>query len=283
MEQQIKQLYYFDAILEKSTLKHKPGEPCPYTYMVCPYKQYLKVTDDRIYGKEFPDEALGEFVANPYELAESLTSKGIRLAIYENGQLLGCGSFRPIDDILRPLTEPTFTATGAYTVDAEQEGVRVARVDFNIKFSAADPQLDSRMIPFGCFDICRTLDTSINPRDIIFTLGRSKRTAAVACITDKRLMSFGEAPFSCVRKEVNSTAGCGCVLHGTDTVVPKALDRSKECERELLNRLLIELEYDKMLVPTPPPTHALSRQFNGSRQANYSRQARCRPGQQRCG
>lgn len=142
-----------------------------------------------------------------------------------------------------------------------------------------DVSFSSGMIPFGCFDICRTLETSINPRDIIFTLGRSKRTAAVACITDKRLMSFGEAPFSCVRKEVHSTAGCGCVVHGTDTKVPKALDRSKECERELLNRLLIELEYDKMLVPTPPPTHELSRQFNSSRQASYSRQAKCK----RCG
>lgn len=135
------QTYDFDCILKKSTLKRIAGQPSPFSYMISPYKDYFELREDRIQSADFPPTPLTRFVANPYELAASLTSRGIRVAIYESGQILGCGCLRPNDDILRPLTEPTFSANGSYTVDVEQDQTRVARIDLDIKFSSADPKL----------------------------------------------------------------------------------------------------------------------------------------------
>lgn len=117
-------------------------------------------------------------------------------------------------------------------------------------------------------------DKSVNPRDVLFTLGRSGRCAANACITDERLMTHAGAPLGCKHKQSEPTSNeCGCAVRGAKP--PPAQDAAKDCERNMLRKLLVELDVDKERVPTPPSAHARSRECQCARYDSSTDSSSC--------
>ncbi|XP_030558895.1 uncharacterized protein LOC115761306 [Drosophila novamexicana] len=254
----LKQSYSFDIILLNSSRRPREGEENPFTYSIRLFNEFVELPQNRLFTQCFPSKALGKFVASPCELVGSLTTKGICVTMYEGEQMYGCGNCRLSPPVLRQLADPTFSVNEVLSVELQKNKKRMATVDINIKFSSTDPDLDTRLLPFGCYDVCRPLDKSVNPRDVIFTLGRSGRCAATSCITDERLMTHAGAPFSCMHKKSQPTGEeCGCILRGVKP--PPELDPTKDRERTLLKKLLIDLDIDKVHVPTPPSGHERSR------------------------
>ncbi|EDV93211.1 uncharacterized protein LOC6563770 [Drosophila grimshawi] len=260
--QPLKQNYSFDIIVTKSSLQPNDAQEStnPFKYCIRLFNSSIDVPPNRLFVKHFPSSSLGEFVASPCELVGSLSERGISVTIYENDEMLGCGNCKLSPSLLRRLADQTFSVNEVVPVLLENNKKRVAELDLNIKFSSTQPDLDTRLLPFGCYDVCRPLDKSVNPRDVIFTLGRSHRCAATTCITDERLMSHAGAPFTCMHKKIEPTGKeCSCMVKGVKP--PPELDAAKEQERKLLKKLLVDLEIDKEKVPTPPSGYERSRQY----------------------
>ncbi|EDW14347.1 uncharacterized protein LOC6572780 [Drosophila mojavensis] len=255
----LKQCYAFNIIVLQSSLPVVEGEESPYNYRVRLYNEFLELSPDRVVTEYFPNNPISTFVASPCDLVGSLSSKGICVTVYENGNLFGCGTCRPSTGLLRMLADPTFSCTESLNITLEKGKRRMGHLHLKINISSVDPDLDARLLPFGCYDVCRPQDKSVNPRDIIFTLGRSRKCAGTTCITDERLMSQAGAPFNCTHNE-NPPAGkeCSCGVRGAKT--PPAMDPTKERERKMLKKLLVDLQIDRERVPTPPSGHERSRQ-----------------------
>ncbi|KAL7731190.1 hypothetical protein ACLKA6_014381 [Drosophila palustris] len=257
----LKQNYIFDVIVVKSKLpepSNEGGQEVDRTFSLRLFQDFVDLTPSRIEVKHFPSRPLGNFVSSPCDLIGSLSSKGICVTVYDNGEIIGSGSAMMSDPFLRQLTNQTFKANEKVSVQLQKDKKNVGTLEMNVKLSSADPDLDTRLQPFGCYDICRPLDKSVNPRDVIFTLGRSNRCAATTCITDERLMSHAGAPFNCIHAKSGPTGEeCGCFIRGVKP--PPELDQTKDRERNLLKKLLTDLEIDREHTPTPPSGHARSR------------------------
>ncbi|XP_064552543.1 uncharacterized protein LOC135438240 [Drosophila montana] len=206
----LKQCYSFDIILLKSSQRPRDGQENLFTYSVCLLHDFVELPENRQFAECFPFKALGRFVASPCELIGALT-KGIRVNVYEHGQMFGRGICRPSQQMLRQLARPTFPVNEVLSVKLLKDNKHVAHLDLKIMFSSADPDPDTRILPVGCYDFCRPLEKSINPRDFIFTLGRSGKCPAASCIIDERFMTHVGAPFSCMHKKSQPTGReCGC-------------------------------------------------------------------------
>ncbi|ALC46247.1 CG31029, partial [Drosophila busckii] len=264
-----KQEYIFDIVMVKSSIARRSEENSP-VYSVRLYKDFVDLTYDRLYAEEFPEgQPLGHFVASPCELISQLTHKGICVALYDNNKMLGSATCSFSTGVLRQLTESTFEIIDELPIQLMNRKTAVAQIALKFKITTTDPNLDSRLLPFGCYDICKPADSSVNPRDLIFTLGRSRKCGGTSCITDERLMSHAGAPFKCVHgKTKESNKECSCGVKGAK--VPPELDPSKERERKQLKKLLADLKVDEPRVPTPPPGHAASKRHRQRKSSDES-------------
>ncbi|XP_034117582.1 uncharacterized protein LOC117576695 [Drosophila albomicans] len=257
----LKQNYTYDVILRKAQLPRPEdgdGDEVDRTFSVRVFNEFVDLTANRILTEHFPCKFLGELVASPCDLIGSLSSKGICVTVYDNQEILGSGNAMLSNSLLRKLVNQTFKVNEVVSVDITKDKKTIGTLELNVKLASADPDLDTRLHHFGCYDICRPLDKSVNPRDVVFTLGRSNRCAATTCITDERLMSGAGAPFNCMHEKGGPKEQCGCFIAGVKP--PPALDQSKEREQKLLKKLLTDLDIDREHIPTPPSGHTQSRQ-----------------------
>ncbi|XP_017092300.2 uncharacterized protein [Drosophila bipectinata] len=270
------QTYFFDAILVTSSL------PLPrltatsvtaggnHVYSIRVFNDFEELPMERLFVEEFPPYPLVQFTASPCDLIGSLTTRGVCVGLKQNDEMLGMGNFKVGAGILRQLTEPSFLVTQSVMVDLVMDKKVVGVVELIIKLSSSDPDINHGLLPFGCYDVCRPVEKSINKKDIIFTLGRSEKCATNTCITDERLMSHAGAPFQCphVQAKGKDTEGggggagqsCGCYVAGMQ--LPKDVNTEKKREKATLRKLIDELNLDKIKVPTPPCSHQQSRQWH---------------------
>ncbi|KAH8311086.1 hypothetical protein KR044_004324, partial [Drosophila immigrans] len=258
----MKQNYTYDIIVRKAQLprpeQDDDQEEPERTFSVRMLDDFVDLTPNRVLVQNFPNQNMGEFVTSPCDLIGALSSRGICVSVYDDGQILGSGNAMVSDALLRKLVTQTFKTTEVVNVKITRGKREIGSLELSLKISSTDPDLDTRLQHFGCYDICRPLDKSVNPRDVIFTMGRSGKCAATTCITDERLMSHAGAPFNCLHEAGGPKEECGCFIPGVKA--PPGLDQAKEREQKLLKKLLTELDVDREHVPTPPPEHALSRQ-----------------------
>ncbi|KAH8382285.1 hypothetical protein KR009_002679 [Drosophila setifemur] len=269
------QNYFFDVIMVTSSLPiPRPtatsvsGGGC-HIYSVRIFEDFEELPMERLFVEEFPQHPLGQFTASPCDLIGSLTSKGICVTLKQNDELLGAGNAQLSPANLRQLTEPTFTVTESLLVELKEKKNSVGVVELIIKLGATDPNVHRGLVAFGCYDVCRPVDQSINQRDLIFTLGRSEKCGTHSCITDERLMSHAGAPFQCPHASAKAqggdgeasgaTGGCGCFVAGMQ--VPPDEQAEKKKEKAALKSLIDELGIDKVKAPTPPRSHMQSRNW----------------------
>ncbi|XP_016938643.4 uncharacterized protein [Drosophila suzukii] len=270
------QSYVFDVILVNTSLPI-PRKSASFSvgggrpvYSVRLFEDFEELSMERVLVDQFPPEALGGFTASPCELIGALTSKGVSVTLKENDELIGSGSTMLDSPVLRQLTDPTFSVTEKLLVELTKGKNRVGEVELLLKISAASPDINHGLIPFGCYDVCRPVENTINKRDIIFTLGRSGKCPTNSCITDERLMSHAGAPFQCPHAASaneedkdhrgGATSGCGCFLRGMQ--VPQDEKTEKKRERAALKKLIDELGLDQTKVPKPPSSHDKSRRWH---------------------
>ncbi|XP_030370637.1 uncharacterized protein LOC115621198 [Scaptodrosophila lebanonensis] len=252
-----KQLYLYDILVLSSDPPLAGDEDSALVYSVRLFKEFVDIPLDRQVEQGFPNEPLGQLLASPCELTGALAA-GVCVTLRRDNEVLGSGQGTLPPLFLRQLSEPTFVATHVMQVELLKRKKPVATVELNIKMQSTHPDLDPSMAAFGCFDVCRPLDKTVNPRDIIFTLGRSKTSPATTAITDQRLMDQAAFPFTCQHKASSPEApGCKCVLRGTTALDADADARQ---ERADLQRLLTELNLDERSLPVPPLSHLQARQ-----------------------
>ncbi|XP_017008930.2 uncharacterized protein [Drosophila takahashii] len=272
------QSYVFDVILVNSSLP-VPRKSASFSvgsrpiYSVRLFEDFEELSMERMMVDQFPADALGGFTASPCELIGSLTSRGVGVTLKDNDELVGSGSAMLDSPILRQLTDPTFSVTEKLLVELTKGKSRVGEVELLLKISAA-ADINHGLIPFGCYDVCKPVDNSINKRDIIFTLGRSGKCPTNSCITDERLMSHAGAPFQCPHAaggdqeegkdhRGGATMGCGCFLRGMQQQHLNQDEKTeKKRERTALKKLIDELGLDQVKVPKPPKSHDKSRRWH---------------------
>ncbi|EDV53109.1 uncharacterized protein LOC6554222 [Drosophila erecta] len=271
------QYYVFDVILVNSTLP-VPRKSASFSaggrpiYSVRLFEDFEELSMERIFVDQFPADALGGFTTSPCELIGALTSKGVGVTLKENDELIGAGNAMLDSPVLRQLTDPTFSVTQNVVVKLTKgpKQDRVGEVELILKISSAPPDINHGLIPFGCYDVCKPVDQSINKKDIIFTLGRSGKCATNSCITDERLMSHAGAPFQCPHAASQNQEGqdnkggassrCGCFLKGMQ--LPPDVSTEKKRENSALKKLIDELGLDRIKVPSPPDSHEKSHRWH---------------------
>ncbi|XP_016980261.2 uncharacterized protein LOC108045443 [Drosophila rhopaloa] len=266
------QCYGFDVILVSSSLPI-PRKSASFSeggraiYSVRLFEDFEELSIERLFVDQFPADALGSFTASPCDVIGSLTSRGVGVTLKENDELIGSGTGMLDSSILRQLTVPFFSVTQKIAVQLTKGKNTVGEVELLLKISADSPDINHGLVPFGCYDVCKPVDNSINKKDIIFTLGRSGKCPTNTCITDERLMSHAGAPFLCPHmpteiedNEGGATTRCGCYLSGMQ--VPPDDKEAKKRDRAALKKLIDELGLDQIKVPNAPGSHEKSRRWH---------------------
>ncbi|EDW84418.1 uncharacterized protein Dwil_GK13152 [Drosophila willistoni] len=254
------QTYKFDVVIPKTNLPPPKEEDTSseYVFSVRIFKDFVDLPFDRMWAEDFADAPLGQILSTPCELIGSLTSKGVCVTLRNKQGLLGSGTTALTPLVLRQLTDPTFEVIQTIDMDIVHHGKNVDTIQMKLKFSAEHPDVDPEN---NCpYDVCRTVDKSLHPKDVVFTLGRSCKCPTTSCITDQRLMSGINAPFKCVHSP-NTPQGWSCCLTGGEAPPPPPPEQDKRSERNMLKELLEDLDLDRIRVPTPPPTHAAGKKW----------------------